>query len=149
MRKRKGPKELQAGSSPIGSRKSCGRSRIGNGTELLPFVDGRSTWARFMRDTFNAVVTHCGGEDYTSELKRMQARRIACLEAELIYLESKVAQHRAAGEEPPISVLDAYTRIANGQRRHCEALGWEKTARIVSPSLSQIIDGKAEESSDD
>jgi hypothetical protein len=144
----KGPKALRVDSSTVHKRKSHGRSRIGNGTELLPFVDGRSVWARFMRDTFNSVVAHCGGEDYASELKRMQARRVAVLEAELIYLESKIAQHRAAGTEPPAATLDLYTRIANGQRRHCEALGFERTQRDVTPSLASIIDGKAEESSD-
>ena len=121
------------------------RSRITRGSKLLPSVHEQSVWARIMRDTLDAVTEHCGGEGYMSELKRMQARRIAALEAECVHLEDRIAQSRLAGEEPPAAVIDLYCRIANGQRRHCEALGWERTARNLNPSLAQIIEAKAEE----
>jgi len=130
---------LTVASAAIDSRKSHGRSRIGNGSQLLPSVDGRSVWARIMRDTLDAVVAHCGGEGYTSELKRMQARRIAALEAELIHIEDRIARAHAAGEEPAIADLDLYGRLANGQRRHCEALGWDRTARNITPNLSDYL----------
>jgi hypothetical protein len=91
----------------------------------------------------DAVVEHCGGPSYVSELKRMQARRIAALEAELIHIEDRIATAHAAGEEPDVRDLDLYGRLANGQRRHCEALGWERTARDVTPSLQTIIEQHA------
>jgi hypothetical protein len=96
-----------------------------------------------MRDVFDAVLAHCGGADYASELKRMQARRIAALEAELIHIEDRIARAHAEGQEPAIADLDLYGRLANGQRRHCEALGWERQARDVTPSLSQILEQHA------
>src|SRR5262249_32255878 len=114
-----------------------------NGNELLPFVDGRSIWARTMRDTMEAVLNHCGGPDYASELKRLQARRIAVLEVELIHIEGRIAKATAAGEDVNPADLDLYSRVANGQRRHCEALGWERVARDVTPSLQTIIDQHA------
>ena len=123
-------------------RKSHGRSRIGNGSSLLPSVDGRSVWARLMRDTYAAVLTHCGGADYVSETKRMAARRIAALEAELVHLEDKFARARADGAQPDTADLDLYGRLANGQRRHMEAVGWERTARDVTPSLATYLEGK-------
>ena len=125
-------------SAAIGSGKA-GRARITNGTELLPGVDGRSVWARVMRDTLAAVLTHCGGAGAASELKRMAARRIAALEAELIHLEGKFARIHADGGEPDANDLDLYGRLANGQRRHMEALGWEPTPRDVTLSLQTYL----------
>jgi hypothetical protein len=40
-----------------------------------------------MRDALDAMLAHCGGAAYASEPKRMQARHIAALEAELIYID--------------------------------------------------------------
>jgi hypothetical protein len=140
---------LSAASAAVDPNIKRGRSRIGNGSALLPHVDGRSTWARFMRDTYNSLLTHLGGEDYCSETQRMQARRVACIEAELIYIEDRIARKRANGEEPNVSDLDLYTRLTNGQRRHCEAIGWSRTARDVSPDLRTYIDGKAKKVGDD
>ena len=120
------------------------RSRITSGSKLLPNVHEQSVWARIMRDTLDAVLTHCGGPDEISELKRLQARRIAALEAELIHIEDRIASAHAAGEAPAASDLDLYGRLANGQRRHCEALGWERTAHNVTPDLSTYIEGKAQ-----
>lgn len=52
---------LSIASETIDVAKSKGRSRIGNGSALLPHVDGRSVWCWLMRDTYAAVLPHCGG----------------------------------------------------------------------------------------
>ena len=44
-----------------------------------------------MRETFSALIAHCGGADTVSEPQRMVARRIATLEAVLVYLEDDFA----------------------------------------------------------
>src|SRR5690348_9214168 len=75
------------------------RSRVTNGTDLLPSVDGRSTPARVMRDTYQAMVSHCGGEHIT-EARRLLARRVACLEAELVNIECRFALIRVEGNTP-------------------------------------------------
>jgi hypothetical protein len=67
----------------------------------------------------------------------MQARRIAALEAELVHLEDKFGAARIAGNEPTPSDLDLYGRLANGQRRHCEALGWHRTARDTQKQYAE------------
>lgn len=126
-----------ASAAVVGS-KSKGRSRLSNG-RLLANVDGRSTWARLMRDTLASLVVHCGGVDVVSETKRLAARRVAVIEAELVFLEDKFAQLRAAGDEPDAAAIDLYARVANQQRRLSEALGWERRARDVTPSLNQFI----------
>jgi hypothetical protein len=42
------------------------RSRVTNGTVLLPGVDGRSAWMRRCKDIIAAHVSDLGGEDYLS-----------------------------------------------------------------------------------
>jgi hypothetical protein len=117
-------------------------SRVTAGLTLLPSIDGRSTWARIMRDTYNAMLAHAGGADYVPDTKRLLARRIAALEAELINLEDRFAADRADGHNVPIKYLNIYQRMASAQRRCLEALGWERTARDVTPSLSEYIAAK-------
>ena len=131
---------MSAATATAVDRKSHARSRIGNGSALLPHVDGRSVWARLMRDTYTAILSHCGGADYISETKRMSARRIAALEAELVHLEDKFARARADGAQPDAADLDLYGRLANGQRRHMEAVGWERAQKDCTPSLARYLE---------
>jgi|SRR6516165_1550422 len=129
--------------SPVAGRPA--RSRITNGTALLPTVDGRSLWARLMRDTCRAVIQHCGGDSAISELERMTARRIGALEAELIHMEDKFATIRAAGGEPDAGSLDLYQRLANSQRRCCESIGWQRRPKdlTMAPHLRHYLDARA------
>jgi len=119
------------------------RSRITNGTALLPTADLRSPWARVMRDVYRAVIQHCGSDDVVSELERMAARRIGALEAELVFMEDKFATLRAAGGEPDAGSLDLYSRLSNTHRRHCESVGWQRRPRDVTPSLGQYLSARA------
>jgi hypothetical protein len=98
-----------------------------------------------MRDTYRAVIQHCGGDDVISELERMAARRIGALEAELVHMEDRFATIRAAGGEPDAVSLDLYSRLSNTHRRHCESVGWQRRARDVTPSLGQYLNARAAE----
>jgi hypothetical protein len=93
--------------------KHFARSRLTNGKDLLPGIDGRSTWARLMRDVNTNMMNHLGGEDYATEPQRLLVRRVAAFEAELIHLETAFSLARAAGRAPEASDLDLYSR---GQR---------------------------------
>jgi hypothetical protein len=84
-----------------------------------------------MSDVIDALAAHCGGEGNLTEPQRLIARRAAALEAELVHLESKFGTLRAAGEEPDAADLDLYGRLANGQRRHLEAIGLRRVPREV------------------
>ena len=127
------------------TQKSKGRSRIGNGSALLPSCDGRSVWARVMKDTLAALALHCAGADMMSETMRLLARRVAVLEAELIYMEDGFATVRSAGGEPDPSTLDLYGRLADRQRRLAEPLGWERRSKNVTPSLDEYLAGMSAE----
>jgi hypothetical protein len=124
---------MQAGSSKQAGKKTTARSRITNGRDLLPSVDGRSIWARIMRDTLAAMFTHLGGEDSASEPQRMLSRRVAALEAELIHLEDGFARCRSEGRPPEMADLDLYSRMSSAQRRLLEAVGLTRVARDVTP----------------
>jgi hypothetical protein len=111
------------------------RSRLTNGTALLSHVDGRSPWAPVLRDTRDAPVHHLGGDP--SETQTLAVRRSSALEAELVHLESKFGLAQQNGNEPSAADLTMYCALANAQRRFAEALGWQRTARDVTPSLSE------------
>lgn len=98
---------------------------------MLPGTDGRSAWARLMRDVVGALEHHCGGD--LTEVERMTARRAAALEVELCHMESQFAEARAAGRSPDAATLDLYSRLAGGQRRHLEALGSQRRPRDLVP----------------
>jgi len=118
------------------------RSRITSGAKLLPGVHEQSVWARIMRDSLDGLVSHCGGEEMISLTRRMVARRAAALEAELIHYEDKFARIRAEGGVPDPAEVSAYATWSNTQKRACEALGWERTARDVTPSLAKYLEGE-------
>lgn len=127
-------------SADVVATKSKGRSRFTNGSTLFGRgVDGRSPWARLTRDTLSSLLSHCGGADVVSETRRLAARRVSVLESELVFLENKFAQLRAAGGEPNPEQLDLYGRLADRQRRLSESLGWERTQRDLTPSVAEYI----------
>jgi hypothetical protein len=113
------------------------KSRIANGHALLPSSDGRSMWARLVKETLTALQQHCAGE--LSATRERAARRVAVLEAELIYLEDKLASIHAANGEPDTELLALYGTLADRQRRIAgEALGWDRKQRDVT-TLGQLI----------
>jgi len=109
-------------------------SRLTNGHALLPGVDGRSTWARLMRDVIGAMTAHLGGEENVTEPARMLCRRIAAFEAELVHLEDGFARTRSEGRAPDPPDLDLYSRMASAQRRHLEAIGLQRVPRDITPA---------------
>lgn len=119
-------------------------SRVSSGRDLLPFEDGRSVWARIMKSTLSALIAHCGGDDATSDVRRMACRRIAALEAELISHEDRIASVRRRGKEPPASLLQTYIMLTNQQLRLSKEIGWDRSKKNVKDiDLASYIRGKA------
>jgi hypothetical protein len=119
------------------------KTRVRGGKRALPTAHSQSVWARLFRDVQGAVVQHCGGEQHVSETQRLAIRRVAALEAELIYLEDNFACERTAGNVPNPQDLTLYATMANAQRRFCEALGWRPIQRDVTTPLSRLLDEAA------
>jgi len=115
------------------------RSRISNGSQLLAGVDGRSTWARRLRDLIELHTNDLGGDANISEAERAIIRRASVLIVELERMETDFALANGA---PNIATLDAYQRAAGNLRRLLEALGLQRRARDVTPKLSQYLERK-------
>jgi hypothetical protein len=110
------------------------RSRITNGRDLLPTVDGRCLWARRFRDLLSLHLSDLGGEDNCSEGEKALVRRAACLIVELEQLEDLFA----AGDATP-KRLELYQRLTNTLRRCLESLGLKRRAKDITPTLGQIL----------
>jgi hypothetical protein len=111
------------------------RSRITNGAVVDG--DGRSAWARRMRDLISLHLSDLGGEDNVSEAEKSIIRRVATLTVELERMEAVFAE---AGEAQP-EQLDLYQRAAGNLRRLLETIGLERRARPVQ-SLQEYLASK-------
>ena len=120
---------------PVVSRKDRQRSRISNGSALLPGVDGRSPWVRRCKDVIAAHLSDLGGADNTSAAERSIIRRAAVLTTELEVLEVRFAK---AGEASAAD-LEVYQRCSNSLRRLLEAIGLQRRPREVGPTLSDLL----------
>ena len=116
-------------STAIDLRKPQARSRVSNGSAILPGVDGRSTWVRRVRDLMGLHLSDLGGDQAVSEAERSIIRRVATLTVELERMEAGFA---VAGEAQP-DQLDLYQRTANSLRRLLEAIGLKRRTRDVTP----------------
>lgn len=121
------------------ARSNRSRSRVSNGSALLPGVDGRSLWVRRCRDVIEAHISDLGGTENTSEAERSLVRRAAVLTTELERLETRFA---TAGEAKPDDI-DLYSRVASNMRRLLEAVGLRRRARDLTPSLAEYLASRA------
>jgi hypothetical protein len=131
---------MPVASTLITETKPTARSRLTNRSAVVIGVDGRSSWARRLRDVIELHLNDLGGPDAVSSAKRSIVRRAATLTVELERLESRFAQ---AGEADAAD-LDLYQRTAGNLRRLLEAVGLERVARDVTP-LQEYLEAKASE----
>jgi hypothetical protein len=131
---------LSNGVRPTRVYKPTARSRITNGTGLLPNVDGRTFWVRRLRDLNALHLSDLGGSDHVSVSEQSIVRRAALLTVELERLEMLFAQ---VGEAEP-KQLDLYARMTGTLRRLLRDLGLQRRQRDITPSLEQYLRSKAE-----
>jgi hypothetical protein len=122
----------------VGPSKDPQRSRITNGSALLPGVDGRSAWIRRCKDIIASHLSDLGGDDNTSAAERSLIRRAAVLTTELERMEAKFA---VAGQADDNS-LDLYQRTAGNLRRLLEAIGLQRRSRDVTPTVAEYLQSK-------
>ena len=90
------------------------RSRVSNGRLFADAaVDGRTGWARRLRDLIMLHITDLGGEEAVSAAERSICRRIATITTELELLEKKFAIANGADAAD----LDLYVRCSGALRR--------------------------------
>jgi hypothetical protein len=115
--------------------KSQARSRVTNGVDLLPNVDGRSLWVRRYRDIVAMHTADLGGDDNITAAERALVRRAACLVVELETLECKFAQEGA----PKGWQFTRYLRACNSLRRLLVSLGLQRRSKDVTPDLDTYL----------
>jgi hypothetical protein len=115
--------------------KPAGRSRITNGRQLLPNVDGRTLWVRRFKDLRALHLSDLGGEENTSAAEQSLVRRAAALTVELERLEVKFAQAGQAEAKD----LELYQRGMNTLRRVLETLGLQRRTKDVTPTLGDLL----------
>ena len=136
---------MSADSPTSATRPPATRSRVTNGSQLLPTVDGRSIWARRMRDLMGLHLDDLGGAENTSEAERSIVRRVAVIETELEYQEAQFAELRQAGKDPSEKMLDLYSRLAGNLRRLLESIGLKRRARDITPNVAEWIEQQGDQ----
>jgi hypothetical protein len=114
--------------------KSKGRSRVTNGSKLLPLSDGRSATARRFRDLYEDIAADLGGLDHLSEGQKQLIRRAAMLSAESERLEALSARGEAGFD------IDLYGMLCDRLGRLFGRLGLERVARPVNDGSQVLAD---------
>jgi hypothetical protein len=102
---------------------------------LLPGVDGRTAWVRRAKELIAEHVSDLGGEDNCSAAERSIIRRASVLTVELERMEVKFALAGAASPED----IDLYARVAANLRRLLEAVGLQRRAKNIGPTLGELL----------
>jgi hypothetical protein len=115
--------------------KAQARSRLSNGRDVLPDVDGRSVVARRYRDIIGAVVSDPGGAEHLSEARLQLIRRFSAASVLAEQIEARLAR----GEQ--INIQE-YSLLVSTMVRVAQRIGIERRARNVTPSLGQYLSNK-------
>ena len=121
------------GRSPIVGGKSRQRSRVTNGRDVLPDIDGRSVIARRYRDIVNAILVDQGGVDQCSESRKQLIRRFAAAAVIAEQMESRLAN----GEQIDIA---EHAQLASTLVRIAQRIGINRRAKNITPALPDYLD---------
>jgi hypothetical protein len=121
--------------------KSHGRSRVSNGNDLLPDVDGRSVIARRYRDISTAILVDQGGADACSESRKQLVRRFAAAAVLAEQMEARLAN----GENIDIS---DHALLVSSLVRIARQIGVNRIAKDITPTLEQYLAGKRMEAAE-
>jgi hypothetical protein len=114
-------------------RKPTARSRVTNGKDLLPGIDGRSTVARRFHDIVTAILVDQGGIDRCAESRLQLIRRFAAAAVIAEQMEARLAN----GEE--INIAE-HAQLASTLVRIAQRIGIDRRARNITPSLPDYLD---------
>ena len=115
-----------AGRVPAGIRLNRQRSRLTNGTALLPDIDGRSAIARRFKDITSRILADQGGADQCSESRLQLVRRFAAAAVLAEQMESRLANGEQIDIQEHALLCSTLTRLA-------QRIGIERRARDVTP----------------
>jgi hypothetical protein len=113
-------------------RKAQARSRLSNGRELLPNVDGRSLIARRYRDIMSAIASDQGGADRLSETRLQLIRRFAAAACLAEQLEARLARGEQIDIQEHALLVSTMVRVA-------QRIGVDRVPRDVVPCLAEYL----------
>lgn len=119
-------------SIPWSSNPKKNRSRVTNGKELLPGVDGRSPIAKRFRDIASAILIDQGGVDRCSESRKQLIRRFAAAAVLAEQVEAKLAN----GEDIDIQ---QHATLSSTLVRLAQRIGIERVAKDVELNLGDFM----------
>ncbi|MER8608377.1 hypothetical protein NKH45_34800 [Mesorhizobium sp. M1156] len=109
------------------------QTRVSNGKEILPGIDGRSKWARRLHDLIANHVADLGGPGHVTQSQYVLVKSAANIIIVMEQWELEFAREGTAS----LPALLAYQTIANSLRRIFETLGLSRVdpPRDVTPIL--------------
>jgi hypothetical protein len=113
--------------------KAQARSRVSNGRDVLPDVDGRSVVARRYRDIVSAVASDQGGAEQLSEARLQLIRRFSAAAVLAELTEARLAR----GEQ--INIQE-YSLLVSTMVRVAQRIGIDRIPRDVAPSLAEYLE---------
>lgn len=115
-------------------RKAQARSRVTNGKDLLPGIDGRSAVARRYQDLIASLSSDAGGESQMSETRRQLIRRFAALAVLAENIEARLAMGETID-------LGEHCQISSTLVRLATRLGINRATKLVTP-LRDYLEAK-------
>jgi hypothetical protein len=119
------------------ARKPEARSRVTNGKDILPNIDGRSLLARRMRDIRDAIIADQGGEEAISEVRRNYIKRFSFLSARTELAEAGYINSDGKIDDVAYN-LSVSTMVRVGSR-----IGIDRRSRDITPALKDYFDDEA------
>lgn len=101
----------------------------------LDDLDGRTRAAQQVRETRQAIMADCGGEDALSTLERIAVDNVALLDA----LTKDAAARWLSGQEIDVAAIGT---LMNSYNRTAAVLGWKRRPRDVTPDLRTYLAAK-------
>jgi hypothetical protein len=117
---------------PLARRSPANRSRVANGSKLLPLTDGRSATARRFKDLIDDISADLGGADRLSEGQRQLVRRAAMLSAECERQEALSVRGDAEFD------CEAYGVMCDRLGRLFGRLGLERIAKTIMTPMQRL-----------
>jgi hypothetical protein len=109
------------------------RSRITNGRDLLPDIDGRSAYARRFKDVMAALVSDQGGADRLTEARFQLMRRFAAAAVIAEVMESRLARGVQINITEHAQLSSTLVRIA-------QRIGINRRFKDITPALPDYLD---------
>ena len=122
-------------STNLAARKPEAKSRVSNGVDVLPNVDGRGLVARRYRDIAAAIAADQGGVDHISETRLQLIRRFAAAAVLAEAAEARLAN----GEQINIG---EHALLSSTLVRIAQRIGIFRRSRNIVPDLRDYLENK-------